>query len=104
MPALDSVTIAATIITVFDVAVAEGATALGGSQDPDLAFTIYFAWVALPIALFNKAMPAPFSATDAFAGTAFRPDIFAHFVECPAHASLFLFLAASSHASEPGSR
>jgi hypothetical protein len=101
-PALDAVIVAAIVFVVFDMVITEGAIALRGTLVPGAmpAFDACVAWVALARKIFDGETLAPFGATDTFAGTAFRPDTFVHFLEGSAPASLFLFFVASLHSSD----
>jgi hypothetical protein len=101
MATLNTVTVVATVVIVFDTAAPSSAVAFEGTLGP---LDNYVPGGALAGTVFDGVMPTLFGATDAFTGIAFRPDNFAHFTEGPTPSSLFLFLAASSHASEPGSK
>jgi hypothetical protein len=57
-----------------------------------------------PTVVFEKAAFTVFDNVGIFAGAIFWPDTFTRFTEGLVPASCFLFLAAASHASEPGSK
>jgi hypothetical protein len=105
-PALDAVTVVATVAVVFNTAVPRGTAAFGGIQVPGatLAFDACMAWGAFPGTVYDGVVLTPFDAIDNFVGIILRPYTFTHFKEGPAPVPFFLFFTATSHASELGSR
>jgi hypothetical protein len=71
-PALDAVTVATTVTTVFDTTAPKGVMALGGALVPGTTppFDVYVVWVALAGTVFEGAALAPFDAADTFIGIA----------------------------------
>jgi hypothetical protein len=98
---LDAVTVTATVTAVFDMTTPEGVAALEGALVLGTmpALDACIVWVALVGTDFEGVVLMPFGDIDTFAGITFRPGTFTHFLEGLAPMSLFLFFAASSHAS-----